>query len=72
VETYNDNVKICKRLLNLLEQKDKIEYDFYPTFYKNFSVPENILEEKKRETKSRRAEFFKALLSTDLTKVKKN
>ena len=72
VETYNDNVKICKKLLNLLEQKDKIEYDFYPTFYKNFSVPEYILEEEKRETKSRRAEFFKVLLSTGTTKKKQD
>jgi len=71
-ETYNDNVEICKRLLNLLEHMDKIEYDFYPTFYKDFKIPKDILEEEKRETKIRRTEFFKALLATGTTKVKKN
>ena len=70
VENANDHIKICKDLLSWLEQKDTVNYDFYPTFYKNFQIPEQILMDEKKETSKRRSDFYKILLSTGVTKEK--
>ncbi len=68
VGNTNDHIEICKDLLSWLKQKNNIEYDFYPTFYKNFRVPEQILMDEKKEAGKKRADFFKMLLSTGTTK----
>lgn len=71
VEAYNDNIKICKDIINWLDHKEKIEWDFHPTFYKKFSIPKNILNEERKNAKKKQLEFFKTLLSTGATKLKK-
>lgn len=72
VENTNDHIKICKDLLSWLEQKDNIDYDFHPTFYKNLQIPEQILMNEKKETSKKRSDFFKTLLSTGTTKKKQS
>jgi hypothetical protein len=67
-ETFNDHIKICKNLLTWLSQKDNINYDFQPTFYKNFHLPEKVLKDEKREKSRKRYDFFRMLLSTGSTK----
>lgn len=62
VELANDHVKICKTLLAWLENKNKLEYDFYPEFYKTFSIPADILENERKEAKKKRNDFYKMLL----------
>ncbi|MBL8089776.1 MAG: hypothetical protein KF758_14425 [Anaerolineales bacterium] len=61
VELANDHVKICKTLLAWLENKNKLEYDFYPEFYKTFSIPTEILKNEKREANKKRNDFYKML-----------
>ena len=69
VEAVNDHVKICRDMLDWLEQKDTLQYDFYPTFHKTLNIPQGILEDEKKESGRKRKEFFKTLLSTgDTTK----
>jgi glycosyltransferase involved in cell wall biosynthesis len=68
VEAFNDNIKICEMLLVWLSQKYNINYDFHPTFYKNFHLPEKVLIEEKREKNKNRYNFFRMLLSTGTTK----
>jgi len=68
VEAVNDHVKVCENILYWLEHKDALKYDFHPTFYKNFSVPEKVLAAEKEEARHRRSDFFKKLLSTGATK----
>lgn len=70
-ETYNDNKKICSDILNWLDNKEKIEFDFHPTFYKKFNIPKNILDEENINAKKKKIEFFKMLLFTGSTKLKK-
>ncbi len=70
VENTNDHIKTCKNLLSWLEQKDTINYDFYPTFHKNFKIPEQILMDEKKESGKKRLDFYKTLLSTGTTKKK--
>jgi hypothetical protein len=70
VENANDHIKICKDLLSWLEQKDTINYDFYPTFHKNLQIPEQILMDETKETSKKRMDFYKTLLSTGTTKKK--
>jgi hypothetical protein len=70
VESVNDNVKICQDILDWVDKKDTLTYDFYPTFYKSLQIPDEILKQEKKETRNRRWEFFKTLLSTGTTKKK--
>lgn len=70
VENANDHIKICKDLLSWLEQKDDINYDFQPIFYKNFQIPEQILIDEKKESSKKRSDFYKMLLSSGTTKKK--
>jgi hypothetical protein len=70
VENANDHIKICKDLLNWLAQKDNLNYDFHPTFYKKFRIPEKILMDEKKEAGKKKSDFFKTLLSTGTTKKK--
>ncbi|MBK7653170.1 MAG: glycosyltransferase [Flammeovirgaceae bacterium] len=72
VENANDHLKICRDLLSWVEQKDTIDYDFYPTFSKDFQIPEQILKDEERETGKKRVDFFKTLLSTGATKKKQS
>jgi len=62
VVSANDHVKICKALLEWLENKNNLEYDFYPEFYKTFSVPVDILEKERKESNKKRNDFYKMLL----------
>ncbi|MFN8380552.1 MAG: hypothetical protein U0V02_01360 [Anaerolineales bacterium] len=68
VENANDHIKICKDLLSWLDHTNDLEYDFHPTFYKNFRVPEQILIKERKETGKKRLDFFRTLLSTGTTK----
>ncbi len=68
VETVNDHVKVCENILNWLQNKDDLNYDFYPLFYKKFVMPEEILSNEKETTIQRRTDFFRNLLSTGATK----
>lgn len=70
VESHNDHIKICRDLLDWLIRKDSINYDFYPTFHKNFYLPPDILAAEKKEVCKKRFDFFKVLLSTGTTKAK--
>jgi hypothetical protein len=63
VETVNDNVKVCRDLLAWLSHKDELDYDFYPTFYKRFHLPDEVLKEEKMAHSSRRFDFIKILLN---------
>jgi glycosyltransferase involved in cell wall biosynthesis len=72
VENTNDHIKICKDLLSWLEQKDNIDYDFHPTFHKNFKIPEQIFLDEKKESGKRWLDFYKTLLSTGTTKKKQD
>jgi hypothetical protein len=68
VEANNDNVKVCKNLLNWVEHKNALTYDFYPSFYKILTIPEQILTEEKLNTKKRRRELYKSLFSNGTMK----
>lgn len=68
VRRVNDCTKVAARILEALEKPEDQEYDFYPTFYKTFVMPKEILDEEKRTAKQKRADFFKILLSTGTTK----
>jgi glycosyltransferase involved in cell wall biosynthesis len=70
VERANDHIKICGELLEWLNQKHDLVYDFQPTFHENFQIPEQILMGEKKETGKKRIDFFKTLLSTGATKKK--
>ena len=62
VESANDHIKICQTLLSWLENKSKLEYDFYPEFYKTFSIPADVLEDERKEASKKRNDFYKMLL----------
>jgi hypothetical protein len=62
VEKVNDNVKVCRELLDWLTRKDALEYDFHPTFHQKFLVPAEILDEEKKAHGSKRTDFIKMLL----------
>lgn len=64
VEAVNSHVKVCRDILEWLERKDSLEYDFHPTFFQRLRIPKEILAQEKRETTRRRLEFFKTLLSS--------
>ena len=68
VEANNDNVKVCTDLLNWVEQKNTLTYDFYPSFYKKLKIPEQILTEEKLNTRKRRRELYKSLFSNGTMK----
>ena len=68
VENSNDHIKICKDLLSWLDRANDLDYDFYPTFYKNFQIPKQILIDERNETGKKRSDFFRTLLSTGTTK----
>ncbi|NWG08522.1 MAG: glycosyltransferase [Chloroflexi bacterium] len=63
VEKVNDHVNICRDLLDWLARKDVLDYDFHPTFYREFHIPFEILEEEKKAHYSRRSDFIKMLLN---------
>jgi len=67
-ESVNDHVKVCGDILSWLGQADSLEYDFHPAFIQTYSVPNEILAAEKKEAKHKRAEFFKTLLATGVTK----
>jgi hypothetical protein len=68
VESANDHIKICQDLLTWLENKDRLDYDFYPTSFRQYQIPEQILKEEREQGRSKRFEFFKTLLGTGTTK----
>lgn len=70
VEAVNDHVKVCQSILEWLLHKDTLEYDFHPTFFKDFTLPAEILAAEKKEMKHKRIDFFKTLLSTGTTRRK--
>jgi hypothetical protein len=71
VEYTNDHIKICKDLLGWLENTNVLEYDFYPTFFQQLQIPEEVIQEERRQARSKRHEFFRTVLSTGTTRVKK-
>lgn len=62
VESANDHIKICKSLLQRLENQNAHDYDFYPEFYKTFSIPINILKEERKNAGKKKSNFYKTLL----------
>ena len=68
IEKVNDNITICKDILNWVEQKESLSYDFYPTFHETLHSPSSLLMEERKETAQKRSEFFRGLLSTGTTK----
>jgi hypothetical protein len=66
----NDNMKICENILQWLEQRNSLTYDFFPTFHEQCNIPPELLREEKKDTALRRIDFFKGLLSTGTTKRK--
>ncbi len=70
VERVNDHIKVCADLLDWMRHKDTIAYDFCPTFFQRFVMPEELLNDEKRATSRRRREFFRTLLSTGTTRTK--
>ena len=70
VEAVNDNIKICRDILNWLGQKENLTYDFYPTFHKSTQISSDLLLEERKGTLQKRTEFFKGLISTGSTKRK--
>lgn len=62
VELANDHINISKTLLEWLENKNNLSFDFYPEFYKTFSIPVNILKNEKREASKKRNDLYKTLL----------
>jgi len=70
VAANNDHIKVCQELLDWLEQKSTLNFDFYPSFYKNLAIPEQIIQGEKRDKGTKRKEFFNILFSTGTTKKK--
>ena len=68
VDSHNDHIKICRDLLDWLIRKDAIDYDFHPTFDKEFYLPPDILADEKKEMDKKSRDFFRVLLSTGTTK----
>lgn len=68
VEAVNDNVKVCREILQWLENRESLEYDFHPTFHETYHLPDEILVADKEEARYRRSDFFKTLLTTGATK----
>lgn len=64
----NDCQLVAGRILEALEKLDDPKFDFYPTFYKDFVMPQEILEEERRTSRQKRAHFFQTLFSTGTTK----
>jgi len=63
IEANNDNVKVCKNLLDWVEQENSMNFDFYPSFYKKLKIPEQILRDEKEITGRRRRDLYKSLFS---------
>jgi hypothetical protein len=72
VERENDHVKICAKLLEWLEIRDDLPYDFAPTFYKKLEVPKSILADEKRYGHRKRFEFYRMLINGVLKKKSDN
>jgi hypothetical protein len=70
VESANDHIKVCKDLLSWLENKQNLQYDFQPTFFKKLNIPDQILKAEKVEARNKRYDFFKTLLNTGTTRKK--
>ncbi len=64
VERTNDHVRVCRQILWWLENGGKFVYDFSPSSGKSKTVPPDILNLERRETRKKRADFFKSLLSS--------
>ncbi len=63
VEKENDHIRLCEKLLEWLQTRDTLTYDFTPTFYRQLQIPPPILEDEMRNRWQKRTDFYRLLIN---------
>jgi hypothetical protein len=48
VENYNNHLKVAGRILEQLQSSSDKDYDFIPTFYRDFQIPDDLVEKERK------------------------
>lgn len=64
VQAHNDHYKVTREMMAWLNQGPSRTYDFVPTFYKQFTMPPELLEQERAQTWTRRKQFLSLILRT--------
>jgi hypothetical protein len=64
VQAHNDHYKVTREMLDWLNKGNSRTYDFTPTFYKQFTMPPELLEKERGQTWTRRKQFFNMIVRT--------
>lgn len=64
VEAHNDHVHVARQILERLNDASTQNYDFVPTYYQEFKMPPELLEQEKQETWMRRKQLLNLIVRT--------
>lgn len=60
----NDHYKVTREMIQWLNAGDVLQHDFTPTFYQEFQMPPELLEQEHAETWARRRQFLSLIVRT--------
>jgi hypothetical protein len=68
VEAHNDHIRIARQIIDWIKPGGIAQYDFTPTFYREFKVPTGLLEQERQQTWARRKHLFSLIVRTGATR----
>lgn len=64
VQAHNDHYRVTRDMLESLGAGEARQYDFTPTFHKQFVMPPDLLDAERAQTWTRRKQFFSLIVRT--------